>query len=242
MKLLLTGATGAAGSQILLTALADPEISSVTVLARRELPSWLTQILPPKSALSTVVTDNFTQYDKIDMGAFDACVWALGRSSNGMNEAEYTKLTYDYTLAAATAMADARKAQEKAPPRFVFISGEGADQSEKSMMLFGRIKGRTEAHLLSLRTPLDVTILRPGYFFPSHPVLREHIRPSMGAVIKDATLGSFTRTLFPNYYTSVEDMAKFALAAAKGKDKVKEKEGSVGKVFNNKAMRDLRDL
>lgn len=69
-----------------------------------------------------------------------ACVWALGKSSSGMSEADYTRLTHDFPLAALTAFNDAKIRGADGTFRFVYFSGEGADQEEKTRMLFGRVK------------------------------------------------------------------------------------------------------
>ena len=40
-----------------------------------------------------------------ELGGYDACFFCLGVSSVGMNEADYTRLTYDLTLAWARPLA-----------------------------------------------------------------------------------------------------------------------------------------
>lgn len=57
-----------------------------------------------------------------------------------MSEAEYTRLTHDFPLAALKALDDANVRGEDGTFRFVYFSGEGADQEEKTRMLFGRVK------------------------------------------------------------------------------------------------------
>ena len=96
--------------------------------------------------LTVIQHSDFTSYppavvDKIkDHGG---CVWALGGSTKGLDEATYTKMTHDFPVAALNALKDAGvKGEEGKPFRFVYISGEGADRTEKSMFLFGRVKVR----------------------------------------------------------------------------------------------------
>lgn len=67
-----------------------------------------------------------------------------------MSEEEYTKITYDYLMAAIIALekggvgqATTKKdgsVKERPPFQFVFISAVGADQTEKSFTKFARIK------------------------------------------------------------------------------------------------------
>jgi hypothetical protein len=73
----------------------------------------------------------------------DACIWALGTSSAGHTEQSYTTITYDFVEKAVNAIIEGKKETgEEKPFRFVYVSGEGADPSGKSMMMFGRIKVR----------------------------------------------------------------------------------------------------
>ncbi len=67
----------------------------------------------------------------------DACFFCLGVSSIGMSESEYHHLTYDLTLAAATALASVTA------PRltFCYVSGEGTDSTEHGRTAWARTKG-----------------------------------------------------------------------------------------------------
>lgn len=152
MKIIVTGATGTAGSEALRQALADPEIAEVLVLARRS-----PGIADPR--LRVVLLDDFTDYSRVapQLAGTDACLWCLGISQNDVSKDDYEKITHDYALAAARAMGAAN-----ANFRFCFLSGSGADSSEKSRILFARIKGRTENALTRLGHP-KAWHFRPGY-------------------------------------------------------------------------------
>ncbi|KAF1016972.1 MAG: hypothetical protein GAK31_00231 [Stenotrophomonas maltophilia] len=154
MKLLLTGATGFAGGEVLRQALLDPRITAVTVLTRRRV-GWR----HPK--LRQVVMDDFMEYGHVGLQGYDACIWCLGVSQASVDEATYIRITLDYTLAAAQAMFAANPAM-----RFCFVSGRSADQLERGRSLFSRIKGRTE-RLLHERWGQQVVVLRPGYICPT---------------------------------------------------------------------------
>jgi uncharacterized protein YbjT (DUF2867 family) len=150
MKLILTGATGFAGGEVLEQALADPEVERVTVLTRR--PLGVTH-----AKLSEVVVRDFLDYSAIRVDKADACIWCLGVSQTQVSKEEYVVITHDYAVAAATAMIAANPNL-----RFCFVSGRGADPSEQSSQLYARIKGRTE-RTLSERYPQNVFVFRPGY-------------------------------------------------------------------------------
>src|SRR5258708_27545489 len=76
-----------------------------------------------------------------------------------MQEPDYRRITYDYTLAAARAMEHQHPGMT-----FVYVSGAGTDPTGRAM--WARVKGRTEQDLLSL--PLDAYMLRPGFINPVH--------------------------------------------------------------------------
>ncbi len=152
MKVIITGATGTAGSEVLRQALADREITEVLVLSRRQ-----PDVADPK--LKVAQLDNFLDYSTIaaQLAGYDACLWCLGISQSDVSKEEYVRITYDYALAAARAMSGIGENF-----RFCFLSGGGADSSEKSLVLFARIKGRTENALTSLARP-KAWHFRPGY-------------------------------------------------------------------------------
>lgn len=99
-----------------------------------------------------------------EITGFDACFFCLGVSSQGMNEAEYEKVTYDLTLAAA-------KTLVKLNPQmtFIYVSGSGTDSTEQGRIMWARVKGRTENALL--RLPFKAAYMfRPGLIIPTNGV------------------------------------------------------------------------
>lgn len=72
MKIVLTGATGLIGAEVLQQCLANPAITSIVSLSRRPLDSVA------NSKLKVVVLKDFTVYDEEVMGALEgaeACIW-----------------------------------------------------------------------------------------------------------------------------------------------------------------------
>lgn len=153
MKIVLTGATGFTGGEVLRQALADPEITEVTVLSRRTL-----GVTHPK--LREVILKDFLDYASLPITDHDACIWCLGVSQTQVDKDAYVRITLDYALAAARAMYSANPQL-----RFCFVSGQSADPTEKRASLFAKIKGRTERQLRELGGPLF--IFRPGYIRPT---------------------------------------------------------------------------
>src|SRR4029078_13723947 len=139
MNILITGATGTAGSQVLEQALLDPEIQTVTALSRKSLPQ------NPK--LKTILHQNFLDYSQLAnvFKTQDACIWCLGISQTQVSKQEYEMITFEYTMACAEALRNANP-----ETTFVFLSGQGADSTEQSRTTFARIKGKTENALQRL--------------------------------------------------------------------------------------------
>lgn len=153
MRIIIAGATGFSGGEVLRQALLDPEITEIMVLTRRPL-----SLSSPK--VRQVIISNFLDYSGVDFAGYDACIWCLGISQTAVKEQEYIDITYGYTLAAAKVMFAANPTM-----RFCFLSGRGADQGDAARNLFGRIKGRAERDLSALSS--NVISFRPAYIRPT---------------------------------------------------------------------------
>jgi dTDP-4-dehydrorhamnose reductase len=155
MKIIITGATGMVGSEVLRQALADGAITTVFAIVRRPL-----AIQHPK--LTVIIHKNFLDYSPLDniFKEADACIWCLGVSQMQVSKEDYVIITHDYTIAAAKAITAANPNM-----LFLFTSGEGADTTEQSKTIFAREKGRTENDLIKMRMK-DLYIIRPGAIKP----------------------------------------------------------------------------
>jgi uncharacterized protein YbjT (DUF2867 family) len=155
LNVLIFGATGMVGQGVLGECLAAPDVAIVKTIGR-------TPTGQRNLKLRELVHADMSNYDGIDdeLTGFDACFFCIGVSSAGMDEKKYTHLTYDLTLAAAR-----RLAQLNPQMVFVYVSGVGADSSEKSRVMWERVRGKTENALLAL--PFRAAyILRPGMIQP----------------------------------------------------------------------------
>lgn len=155
MKILLFGATGMVGSGVLAECLADPRVTQVVSIVRQA-----GGVAHPK--LREVRHADFFDYASLRetlLGA-DACFFCLGVSSFRMNEADYRRWTHDLTLAAARAVVEAAPSAV-----FCYVSGEGTDGSGAGRVMWARVKGQTEAALLTLPFR-GAYMFRPGYIQP----------------------------------------------------------------------------
>lgn len=140
MNVILTGATGYVGEGVLLECLENPAVVQVLVVGRRSCGrshAKLRELLVPDFLKLDAVKDQFTGYD--------GCFFCAGISSVGMNEADYTRATYDTTMAFAKAV---RAGSPQAT--FIYVSGSGTDSTEKGRLMWARVKGRTENELSRL--------------------------------------------------------------------------------------------
>lgn len=146
------------GNLVLKNCLNNPEIKTVTIITRRKSGIKNTKLVE-------VIHDDFTDFSKIKkfMKNQDMCLYCIGVYTGQVPNEEFTKITVDYT----EAFAEAFHAQNK-HATFCFLSGQGADQSEKSRMIFARDKGRAEKFLLTLGFE-HTYIFRPGYIYPVTP-------------------------------------------------------------------------
>jgi len=174
MKVILFGATGMVGQGALREALAATDVERVLVVGRSALgPSAKTD---PK--LRELVHPDFTDFAPVaaELAGYDACLFCLGVSSSGMTEAEYTRVTFDFTLAAARVLVAQNPAMT-----FIYISGAGTRSDEKGGM-WARVKGRTENALLAL--PFKAAYMfRPGLIQPKHGVVLPPRREPNGAAV-----------------------------------------------------------
>jgi len=203
MKVLLFGATGMVGQGVLRECLLDPGVELVETVGRTAAPVQ-------HAKLCQVVHGDLMHYGPIDnaLAGFDACFWCLGVASAGMSEADYERVTYGTTMAAAGTLSRLNPAMT-----FVFVSGAGTDSSERGRIRWARIKGKTENALL--RLPFRAAYMfRPGFIQPVH-----------GAQSKTALYRRFytvagplmplARRLFPAYVLTTEDIGRAMLLVAR---------------------------
>ena len=118
------------------------------------MPSWA--VLPANATekTETIVHPDYTSYSTelaSKLAQHDACIWALGKASQGMSEPDYTRITYDYPMAFVNAVQKAGAGADRAKGeefRMVYISGEMADPEQKSWQMWARVKVRRTSHVL----------------------------------------------------------------------------------------------
>jgi len=143
------------GQAVLREALADARVARVLTLGRRA-----TGQTHPK--LRELVHADLFDLSAVEsqLSGFDACLYCLGVTSAGMSEADYAHITYELTLVIARTLAKVNPALT-----FCFVSGAGADSSERGRVMWARVKGKTENALRELPFRA-VFVFRPGLILP----------------------------------------------------------------------------
>ena len=155
MRVLIFGATGMVGSGVLLECLEAADVEQVTTVGR-------SAVMMQHPKLKQVLHADLFHVESIEaqLQPFDACFFCLGVSSVGMQEAQYSRLTYELTLDIAVPLARLNRKMT-----FVYVSGANTDASGKNKTMWSRVKGRTENALQ--RLPFKaVYCFRPGVIQP----------------------------------------------------------------------------
>jgi uncharacterized protein YbjT (DUF2867 family) len=202
MKILIFGATGMVGQGVLRECLLDPEVERVVTGGRSGSGAQ-----NPK--LEEIVHADLLDYTGIEsrLRGLGVCFFCLGVSSSGMKEADYARVTYGFTVAAAEMLSRLNPGMT-----FVYVSGVGTDSTEKGRVMWARVKGRTENAVL--RLPLDAYMFRPGVIqpldgirskTPAYRILYALFNP----------LFPLVRWLMPNQVVTTREVGRAMLAVAR---------------------------
>ncbi len=202
MNVVIFGATGMVGQGVLRECLIDATVTRVLTVGRSA-----TGASNPR--LKEIVHSDFFNLEPIagELTDLDACFFCLGITSVGMNETDYTRITYDLTMAVAGTLA-------RTSPRmtFVFTSGAGADSSEKGTLMWARVKGKAENGVLGL--PFKASyVFRPGVIQPLHGVKsRTGWYQALYVILAPAM--SLARRLAPRHVLTTEQIGRAMIRVA----------------------------
>src|SRR6476619_704527 len=191
------------GQGVLRECLRDPQVESVLTIVRKPAGH-------PEAKVREIVHENFRDFSPIatELRGYDACFFCLGVSSAGMNEADYRRVTYDFTMAAAGTLA-----RESPNLTFVYVSGAGTDSSGRGRSMWARVKGMTENALLAM--PFRAAYMfRPAFIQPGTGITSK--TPAYRVFYK--LLGPLfpaVRALFPRFVTTTEEVGRAMLEVAR---------------------------
>jgi uncharacterized protein YbjT (DUF2867 family) len=203
MNVVIFGATGLIGGGVLRECLLDPGIRRVVTVGRRatgQVHPKLREIVRPDLTDLRPVADELT--------GLDACFFALGATSAGLDEAGYTAITCDLPMAIARLLLELNPGMT-----FVHVSGTGADSSEKGRVMWARVKGKAENALLAMPFR-GAYVFRPAYVQPRHGLQSS----TRGYRVLYSILGPLyplVKAVFPHGATTTEQMGRAMIRVAR---------------------------
>jgi uncharacterized protein YbjT (DUF2867 family) len=204
------GGTGMVGQGVLRECVLDPDVEAVVSVVRRETGPSLGR---KSGKVREVVAQDFFDYSKIEgnFAGFDACFFCLGVSSLGMKEAEYRRVTYDLTRAAAETLLQLNPTISGRGMTFIYVSGAGTEARSRTM--WARVKGETENMLRGMGF-WQTYMFRPGAIVPLHGITSKTAWYRAVYSAMKPVLPLLLRR-FPKYVTSTEQVGRAMLAVAK---------------------------
>lgn len=142
------------GGIVLQQCLQSKEIRKVTSFVRK--PAGIKH-----DKLEEKVISDFTNYSDIEdcFNNIDIVYFCIGVYTGAVSDEKFKEITVDYTKAFVEVL------KKKSPDTmFCFLSGAGADRTEKSRMSFAKYKGMAENYLFN--NLKNVYSFRPGYIYP----------------------------------------------------------------------------
>jgi uncharacterized protein YbjT (DUF2867 family) len=143
-----------------------------------------------------------------ELRGYDACLFCLGVSAAGLDEAAYTRITHDLTLAAARAVLAANP-----EITFIYVSGAGTDATERGRTMWARVKGRTENALFGLGFR-RVYMFRPGFIRPLGGI-KSKTRSYRILYAIFGPLTPFFRLFMPKLITDTDRVGRAMVAVAR---------------------------
>lgn len=218
LNVIVTGATGMVGEGVAHECLQHPAVVHILLINRK--PSGFVH---PK--VTELIHDNFYDLSPVSdqLIGYDACYFCLGVTSVGKGEEEYRKVTHDLTMHVAKTLVALNPAMT-----FCYVSGSGTDSTVKGSIMWARVKGQTENHLLALPFK-QAFMFRPGYMQPTpglnntlkyykylgwlYPALQKMF-PGFVGTLKELGLAMIRATIagYPKKHIEVRDIHQLASA------------------------------
>lgn len=204
MKIILLGASGMVGAGALREALAAPEVEAVLSVGRRPCGAShpkLRELLLPDLFDLAAVEDQLTGYD--------ACIWAVGVSAVGLDEAAYARVTEELTLTWARALLRLNPGLS-----FCYCSAGGAG----GRSMWARVRQRVEGALQGMPFR-HAGAVRPAFIRPGSGI-RSRTRGYQLGIVLLTPLFVFTPLLvraFPWLFTTSEALGRAMLRVTQGR-------------------------
>jgi len=191
--ILITGTNGMIGKLVLEHCLQRSDVQKITSITRKP-----TGITHPR--LVEVFHNDFLDYSAIEQHftGQDICFYCIGVYTGQVPKNEFRKITVDFTKAFAKCL------KHNSPQStFCFLSGQGADLSEKSRIMFAHDKGVAENILIRLQFK-QLSIFRPAYIYPVTP----RVEPNALYRVFRVLYKPFLSKVYPNIGLTSEQLVR----------------------------------
>lgn len=202
MRILLFGASGMVGASVLREALRSPSVSAITVVGRR--PSGFVH---PK--LGEILQEDLFDTSVVELGGYDACIWAIGISSVGLHEPAYSRVTEELTLLWAKALL-----KENPDISFCYCSAGGAG----GRSMWAKVRQRVEQSLEAMPFKHSGAV-RPGFIRPGAGISSRTPAYQLGVRLLKPIFPFFPQLIrfFPFLFTTSEILGNAMLRIVEGK-------------------------
>lgn len=157
-NILITGSNGMIGKLVLENCLNSQSVATVISITRKPA-----GIIHPK--LTEIIHTDFLNYAGLEthFRNKDVCFFCIGVYTGQVPVDQFKTITVGFTKAFSEMLY-----RHSPQASFCFLSGAGADSTERSRTLFAREKGIAENALIQLGFK-NTYIFRPGYIYPVTP-------------------------------------------------------------------------
>ena len=201
LKIILFGASGMVGAGALREALDAPEVESVLSIGRRSC-----GVQHPK--LRELQLPDLFDFAAVEpqLVGYDACIWAVGISSVGLDEAAYARVTEELTLTWARALL-------RLNPDFSFCYCSAAGAGGRTM--WARVRQRVEGALHAMPFRHSGAV-RPAFIRPG-PGIRSRVRIYQAGIVLLKPFFSFFVRVSPSLFTTSENLGRAMLRIVEGR-------------------------
>lgn len=200
MNLILLGATGMVGGGVLREAVTDPDVESILCVGRRSC-----GMSDPK--VNELILEDlfaFTSFEA-ELTGYDACIWTIGISSIGQDEAAYARITEELTLKWARALL-------RLNPNLSFCYCSAAGAGGHAM--WARVRQRVEGALQEMPFR-HAGCVRPGFIQPA-PGVRSQVKLYNVFIAAVTPIVPLLLKLLPSLATTSQRLARAMLRVVQG--------------------------
>jgi uncharacterized protein YbjT (DUF2867 family) len=201
MRVIVFGATGMVGAGALREALADPGVEAVLGVGRRSC-----EVTHPK--LRELLLPDLFDFAAVEpqLVGWDACIWAVGISSIGLDEAAYARVTEELTLRWARALL-----RLNSEFSFCYCSAAGAG----GRTMWARVRRGVEDEIKAMNFR-HAGCVRPGFIQPGEGI-RSRVKLYQAFVVLLTPLFPLLVRTMPSLFTTSERLGRAMLRVVQGR-------------------------